>query len=260
MRETQSLLNVSIIPKGDWKANAYYDRLSLVRHKEATYLAYSPSVGIEPGLSTGWETYWMLLVKDTDFPDANELYEEATSAVYSIQNMTVSLVELEPSADAYVEKTVDPETGTLNIEFGLPIARGADVTLDTVTPDVLFLGYTAHNKKAELITGTYVPDASTTNYVVGNPVNFTLLASEWNGTTYNLDLSAYPAVSNNIVIGIPTTSSMYNATLMANAALSIAQVSISRNSETQELTSATARISAVNQPTEDLLVAIWGLA
>lgn len=260
MRNTQELLNVSVVPKGTWKSNAYYERLSIVRNEGATYLAYSPSAGIQPGFSTGWEQYWMLLVKDSDFPDAERIYQEAVASVESVQNMTVSLKELDPTSDSYVEKQYDPQTGTLNLEFGVPIARGANVTFDTVTPDVLFLGYTAHNKKAEPITGTYVPDVSTTNYVVGNPVNFTLLASEWNGTTYNLDLSAYPAVSNNIVIGIPTTSSMYNATLMANAALSIAQVSIIRNSETQELASATARISAVNQPTEDLLVAIWGLA
>lgn len=260
MREVRELLNVSVIPRGNWTANAYYERLSLVRNNGASYLAFSPSAGIQPGFSTGWEAYWMLLVKDSDFPDSDTLYNEAISAVGSVQNMTVSLVELEPSDDAYVLKTYDENTGVLNLEFGIPIARGANVTFDTVTPDVLFLGYTAHNKKAELITGTYVPDASSTNYVVGSPVNFTLSAGEWNGTTYNLDLSAYPNVNDNIVIGIPTTSSMYNATLMATAALSIAQVSITRDSETQEVTSATARISAVAQPTEDLFIAIWGLA
>ena len=260
MRDTQELLNVSVIPKGEWRSNAYYERLSLVRHQGAAYLAFSPSVGIQPGVSTGWNAYWMLLVKDSDFSDADELYNEAIFAVGSVQNMTVSLVELNPSDDAYVRKTYNANTGVLNLEFGLPIARGANVTFDTVTPDVLFLGYTAHNNKAQLITGTYVPDAISTNYVVGTPVNFTLLASEWNGTTYTLDLSAYPSVSNNIVIGIPTTSSMYNATLMSYAALSIAQVTINRNSDTQAVTSANARISAVNQPTEDILIAIWGLA
>lgn len=247
----QGILRVSIKPKGAWTYNMYYDRLDLVNHNGAAYLAVSPSQSVEPSMTQGWQTYWMLIAQSASIEGAQQLYQQAVKSVDAVKNMSVSVEEVDPTETASAEKTYDARTGTLNILFKIPIGQGAIVTYDTVTADVLFQGYTAHNANGDQITGTYQPDVSQTNYVVGSANNFTLLASNWNGTTYNLDLSAYPTVSQNIVIGVPINSSMYNATLMAEAALSIAQVSIGD-------TSATARISAVNQPTEDILISIWG--
>lgn len=259
MRETKELLKVSIVPKGEWKSNYYYDRLSLVTYNNSAYLAYSPCIGIEPGVSTGWQQYWMLLIESTSIDNANAIYQETLKTVNGIENMTVSAKTLPADAEATATKTYNPQTGMINIEFGIPTSVVADVSNDTVTPDVLFAGYTAHNRLNEKITGTYTPSADSVNYVAGNPQTFTLYATGWNGTSYNLDLSSYPNVSGNIVIGVPPASSMYNAELMAQCALSISQVYIYRNSDTGVVSTATAYISAVTQPTEDLLITIWGL-
>ena len=63
MEQTQIGI-VSPVPMNDWNANATYYLLNIVRHNDAVYIARSASEGIEPGVTTGWEMYWLMLVKD----------------------------------------------------------------------------------------------------------------------------------------------------------------------------------------------------
>lgn len=63
MEQTQIGI-VSPTPMNDWNANATYYLLNIVRHNGAVYIARSASEGIEPGVTTGWDMYWLLLVKD----------------------------------------------------------------------------------------------------------------------------------------------------------------------------------------------------
>ena len=49
---------------------------------------------------------------------------DAEAASQAIQDMTVSATTLSPGSPATVQKTVDPETGAVNLAFGVP--RGAD--------------------------------------------------------------------------------------------------------------------------------------
>lgn len=63
MEQTQIGI-VSPVPMNDWNANATYYLLNIVRHNGAVYIARSASEGIEPGVTTGWDMYWLMLVKD----------------------------------------------------------------------------------------------------------------------------------------------------------------------------------------------------
>ena len=63
MEQTQIGI-VSPVPMNDWNANATYYLLNIVRHNDAVYIARSASEGIEPGVTTGWDMYWLMLVKD----------------------------------------------------------------------------------------------------------------------------------------------------------------------------------------------------
>ena len=55
---------VSIVPKGKWNSTITYNELNLVRHNNATYLAISSNQGCEPGVTSGWNAYWMPVTLD----------------------------------------------------------------------------------------------------------------------------------------------------------------------------------------------------
>lgn len=104
-------------------------------------------------------------------------------------------------------------------------------------------------------------------YVLGTPVDFVLSASGWNGTVYTLTVTEYGEVGE-LQIGIPTSSSIVNAQLLEQCALTIAQIKNSYTNtdtdgdgenDTKVYKSTDITISAVTAPTEDITVAIWGL-
>lgn len=63
MEQTQIGI-VSPVPMNDWNDKTSYYLLNIVRHNGAVYIARSASEGIEPGVTTGWDMYWLMLVKD----------------------------------------------------------------------------------------------------------------------------------------------------------------------------------------------------
>lgn len=60
---TKNLGIVSPVPMGEWVSGIIYQKLNIVRHNGASYLAKQPTA-TEPGVSSSWESYWQLIVKD----------------------------------------------------------------------------------------------------------------------------------------------------------------------------------------------------
>ena len=54
---------VSPVPMGEWVSGIIYQKLNIVRHNGASYLAKQPTA-TEPGVSSSWESYWQLIAKD----------------------------------------------------------------------------------------------------------------------------------------------------------------------------------------------------
>lgn len=106
--------------------------------------------------------------------------------------------------------------------------------------------------KADLIKSsemaTEINGIMAAQYVVGQPYEFTLLASAWNGTTYTLDITGY-TIKNTPQIGLPLINDYANTRAVVEAALTIPQAS-----------GTTVIISAVKTPTVDIKIAIFGLA
>lgn len=85
-----------------------------------------------------------------------------------------------------------------------------DLTSDTVTPETLTLGATAHNAAGEQITGTYEAPVTSVNGQTGaveiksTTVTATLLASSWDTSgdhpKYTLSVSGVTADSNQDVL------------------------------------------------------------
>lgn len=96
-------------------------------------------------------------------------------------------------------------------------------------------------------------------YVVGTPVTFTLEKDNWGGSMYTLYAYLYAAGESGVQIGLPSGTSNLNAQKVIKAALTI-------NSTYNYAGSTTAQpycrlyIVAVEPPTEDIEIAVFGLA
>ena len=64
MATVKDLGIVSPVPNGNWIASQSYQKLSIVRSGNSTYIAKTDNSGIQPGVTSGWESYWMLLNED----------------------------------------------------------------------------------------------------------------------------------------------------------------------------------------------------
>lgn len=103
--------------------------------------------------------------------------------------------------------------------------------------------------------------SSDISYVVlSTPVSFTLSADGWNGTSYSLKAENYQVGVNDVQIGLPSKTSTVNAQAVVKAALTIVKTSnTSANTSDSTPAYATLTISAVNAPTKDITIAIFGL-
>ena len=96
-------------------------------------------------------------------------------------------------------------------------------------------------------------------YVVGDPVTFTLAANGWNGSMYTLYAYLYAAGENGVQIGLPSGTSNPNAQAVVEAALTIHSTSNYAGS-TSAQPYCRLCIVAVEPPTEDIEIAVFGLS
>lgn len=59
MAETVTLGQVSIISKGAWSSATAYSVLDLVSHNGGTWLCSAANTNKEPGVASGWASYWV---------------------------------------------------------------------------------------------------------------------------------------------------------------------------------------------------------
>lgn len=95
-----------------------------------------------------------------------------------------------------------------------------DLTSDTVTPETLLVGTTAHNAKGEIITGTLVP---CTVYSAENPGGFadddygyftwTISAAEHGFSSNNLVISVYKSTGEQVLCDVKVSSTDYSVTV-----------------------------------------------
>lgn len=60
--QTTQIGIVSPVVKGEWDSTVTYNKLNIVTHNGVSFIAYGTVTGIiEPGVTAGWESYWMKL-------------------------------------------------------------------------------------------------------------------------------------------------------------------------------------------------------
>lgn len=94
-----------------------------------------------------------------------------------------------------------------------------DLTSDTVTPETLLVGTTAHNAKGETITGTLVP---CTVYSAENPETFgddfgyftwTISAADHGFSSNNLVISVYKSTGEQVLGDVKVSPTDYSVTV-----------------------------------------------
>lgn len=95
-----------------------------------------------------------------------------------------------------------------------------DLTSDTVTPETLLVGTTAHNSKGEIITGTLVP---CTVYSAENPGGYadddygyftwTISAADHGFSSNNLVISVYKSTGEQVLCDVKVSSTDYSVTV-----------------------------------------------
>lgn len=58
---TYNLGQVAIVSKGAWTTGTAYALLNAVSNNGGSFLAIAPSNSIEPGVTSGWESYWAVM-------------------------------------------------------------------------------------------------------------------------------------------------------------------------------------------------------
>lgn len=104
------------------------------------------------------------------------------------------------------------------------------------------------------------PGVTAVAYVVGSPVEFTIPSTAWDGTHCTVKAEGYQAGSDGLYIGLPANDDTVNTQRVVAAALTLPNYTFTEaNTENNTPAYTTLTISAVEAPTEDIKIAVFGL-
>lgn len=95
-------------------------------------------------------------------------------------------------------------------------------------------------------------------YVISTPMEVVLSLSNWSGTTYNIKIENYKIGNYGVQIGMPLVSDTETAQIILECAFTIPYSSFTAATSSAAAYT-TIRISAINTPTKDITIVLFGL-
>lgn len=145
MAISRPLGKVSIAPKGPYSASAQYVALDAVSHAGGGWLCLKAAYNIEPGVTSGWEAYWMSLSKGIKSVDISAPASGQTKITIICSD------ETEYSFTFNNQEVADNSITTAMLKH--EAVTGAKIAPKTVTPSNLDRAYATLNT-AEKVTAT----------------------------------------------------------------------------------------------------------
>ena len=100
MAETVTLGQVSIISKGAWSSSTTYAVLEMVTNKGGSWLCKKANSNKQPGVTSGWATYWVQAAKGIDTIDVTSPSSGTVQMVINYSDGTNTTVSYSSSAIA----------------------------------------------------------------------------------------------------------------------------------------------------------------
>lgn len=122
----------AIVSKGAWNSATSYVILNTVTHNGGSFMAIAASTNREPGVSTGWESYWVNMAKGIKTVNIVADTTSTAHAVFTLSDgstVTGTTFTTSPVADGSITDAKIVSTGITRIASGAVTAAklGTDI-------------------------------------------------------------------------------------------------------------------------------------
>ena len=202
-RRTEEIGITAPVPKGAWAAWTTYQQLNIVSHNGAAYIAKSENSNVEPGVTNGWDSYWMLLqvsdnIEAADAAVVGDKFAEVDESLGNINDQITQIIE----DINYVEIAIESFTNSVGsvVEIGSSLSNIA-------------LAWSLNKAATALTLDGNVISASEDGTTIAGPVTstktWTLVATDDRGAT----ASATTRINfyNGVYYGVGVASDVYDS-------------------------------------------------
>lgn len=146
---TYTLGQAAVIDRGAYNAATTYAPLNLVTNFGGSFLCKATCTGVEPGVTSGWQTYWT--------PSSTGIKAVIAQAGSSGDVLLITFTDGTTTTLSYPTAIIGPGAiKTIMIDNSQ--VTGAKIAYQTITADKLspLLSYTAVNLTAEQVVPIYI--------------------------------------------------------------------------------------------------------
>lgn len=141
---TYNLGQVGIANKGAWSSSATYVPLNTVTHSNGSFMAIAENSNKEPGVATGWESYWVPMAKgiktvtvtalNTTTAQVTVTFSDGTTATSgtfttsAVGTNSVSTASIQTGAVTAVKLGSDILPANVGIKMGTTVPTTSDIS------------------------------------------------------------------------------------------------------------------------------------
>lgn len=153
-----NLGQVAVISRGAWASGTAYAPLNTVTHNGGSFMAIAASTNKEPGVASGWATYWVAMAKgiktiviaatDATHAQATVTFSDGTTvtgtefATNGVADGAVTTAKIATGAVTAVKLGSDILPANVGFKFGT-VTPTAGTGANQISPGQVYFKYTA---------------------------------------------------------------------------------------------------------------------